>query len=168
MPATADKDGLFDSGVLGVERTHLVSPAGEHLLLRTGARMVRLDLRTGTLLEGPVLLRFAIEGMRDLGHKLMTLRRLVGLRRLGRLPSTLFPPERRARRWIMTLRALDGRDSGASHRDLAEGLFGADMTRSDWRSGTDYLRLRVQRLARLAERLRHGGYRDLLNAPSPI
>jgi len=60
--------------------------------------------------------------------------------------------------------ALDGRATGASHRTLAQGLFGADRvpTGPSWK--THDLRSRTLRLLVDAGRLRDGGYRNLLTA----
>ncbi len=156
---------LVDPHDLGVDVAHLMTPDGEEILLRHGCRSVRLAVRSGTFLEGPVHLRYTLEGMRDLGHQLMTLRRLVGLRRLKRLPLTLFPPERRAPRWTVMLRVLDARDAGASQREMAEIILGGTR---DWRRGSDYLRLRVQRLVRIARHFADGGYLALPKSRPPL
>jgi len=55
-----------------------------------------------------------------------------------------------------------GEPSRASHRDIAAALFGEKVVREDWSGRSDYLRLRVQRLIRTADKLVKGGYRDLL------
>ena len=78
---------------------------GEHLLIADGPRCIRIEVRSGTLLAGPVRLDYHLSGHADVAAKLLTLRRLTALCRLGRFPSTLFPPERRARRWAMALQA---------------------------------------------------------------
>jgi hypothetical protein len=68
----------------------------------------------------------------------------------------------RRRRMILGLRALDGRATGASHRVLAQGLFGADRvpTGPSWKAHD--LRSRTLRVLAEAHRLRDGGYRELL------
>jgi hypothetical protein len=81
---------------------------------------------------------------------------------MGRFPRGLFPLEPRARRWAMALQAYDGDVAGASHRDVAEVLFGNRIVRTDRAGRSDYLRLQVQRLLRAARRLVNGGYRQLL------
>lgn len=144
------------------------SCGSQQLLLKAGARMIRLDIRRGTALAGPVRLHFLMGGMRDLGHRLATLRRFVALCRLGRFPAALFARDRRAARWIMMLRALDGLDEGASQRELAEGLFGPAYAPPEWRGDSDYLRLRVQRLVRTAKQIRDGGYLKLLHGTPPL
>lgn len=137
----------------------------EELLLRCARGSVRLSVRSGSCLSGPVRFRYALEGLRSLPPKLLTLKRLLGLVR-GDPPSRgLYPREARAGRWVMMLRALDGFEAGASHREIAAALFGEDRARNEWREGSDYLRLRVQRLFRTATALSAGHYRALLRAP---
>jgi hypothetical protein len=162
LPAPDGNDAL-DIRAFGPAALILRDCGGrERLLLRDGLRMLRLDVDQGTLTEGPVRLRYKLEGLAELDHRLLTLRRLVALRRLGRLPAALYPLEGRAARWILLLRTLDGLAAGASQRELAVGLFATGGTQSEWRQRSDYLRLRVQRLVRTATALRDGGYRALL------
>ena len=59
-----------------------------------------------------------------------------------------------------TLQALDATLAGASLRDVAEGLFGADAVAADWHADGD-LRARVRRLVRRGDALMRGGYRRL-------
>ena len=70
-------------------------------------------------------------------------------------------PQRRAR-LILGLRALDGRDDGASYRELARGLFGASRVPDGPAWKTHDLRSRVMRLVVDANALRDGGYLTLL------
>ena len=60
---------------------------------------------------------------------------------------------------LHTLQALDATLAGASSRDVAEGLFGADAV-VDWYSDGG-LRSKVRRLARRGDALMLGGYRRL-------
>jgi hypothetical protein len=135
---------------------------GESLLLSDGTHRLQLEITSGTLLAGPVCLRYEISGFRHVEPKTLTLRRLLLLCRLGRFPLGLFPPEPRARRWVLALQAYDGMRAGASQRDIAVALFGEKAVRDDWCGRSEYLRLRVQRLLQLAHRLVTGGYRELL------
>ena len=61
---------------------------------------------------------------------------------------------------LHTLQALDATLAGASLRDVAEGLFGADAVAADWHADGD-LRARVRRLVRRGNALMRGGYRRL-------
>lgn len=136
----------------------------EELLLGSGRGGVRLSVRSGSCLRGPVRFRYALEGLRTLPAKLQTLKRLLSLVRSGSASRPLARPDVRVGRWIMMLRALDGLRDGASHRELAAALYGEDRTAREWRTGSDYLRLRVQRLVRSGLALSAGGYRALLSA----
>ena len=60
---------------------------------------------------------------------------------------------------LHTLQALDATLAGASSRDVAEGLFGADAV-VDWYSDGG-LRSKVRRLVRRGDALMRGGYRRL-------
>ncbi|EJU12127.1 hypothetical protein LH128_15411 [Sphingomonas sp. LH128] len=135
---------------------------GEHLLIAEGPRCIRIAVRSGTLLAGPVRLVYHVPDGIDVEAKLLTLRRLTALCRLGRFPATLFPPERRARRWALALQAWDGRQAGASHRDIAAVIHGERLVRRDWLGASDYLRTHVKRLLRTADMLVGGGWKHLL------
>lgn len=80
----------------------------------------------------------------------------------GRAMPEHGPSSHRRSRLVLGLRALDGRDAGASYRDLAAGLFGAARvpTGAAWK--THDLRSRTMRLVADAIRLRDGGYLALL------
>lgn len=65
---------------------------------------------------------------------------------------------------LHTLQALDATLAGASLREVAEGLFGAESVADDWHADSA-LRARVRRLVRRGNRLMHGGYRHLAQLP---
>ena len=67
---------------------------------------------------------------------------------------------------LHTLQALDATLAGASLREVAEGLFGADAVVADWHKDSA-LRARVRRLVRRGEALMRGGYRSLAQV-SPV
>ena len=164
-PAAPDDPDAFDLTRLASPVLVLRDTSGvEHLLIGDRDCRVRIDVTGGTVLEGPVRLHFEFAGLVGMEAKLLTLRRLVALIRLGRFPRGLFPlpPVGRARRWMMALRAMDARRAGATHREIAAVLFGEAMVAADWDGRSAYLRCRVQRLIRLGEALVQGGYRDLL------
>ena len=151
----------FDLADLGGLSVVVVAAEGcEHAAISDGPRRVRIDVVAGTVLAGPVCLRYRLEGFDGTEAKLLTVHRLLALRRLGRFARGFFPREHMAARWVMALRAWDGYAAGASHWDIAACLFSAD--RSDWRKQSDFLRLRVQRLVRTGRAMTTGGYRRLL------
>ena len=131
-------------------------------MLGQGCYRIQIDVRHGTLLDGPVRLRYQLAGAVGVEPKLVAINRLLALRRLGRFPRSLYPADRRAQHWTMALCALDGARAGANHRQIAAALWGDNAVNRDWRSGSDYLRARVRRLVDIGESLASGGYRNLL------
>lgn len=163
LPVPGGDGDAFDIHRFDRFATVLRCPDGqEHLLLSDGLRHLQLEVTAGSLLDGPVCFHYELSGIKHVEAKTLTLRRLLLLHRLGRFPRGLYPPERRARRWAMALRAHDAVGAGASHRKIAAALFGEKVVKEDWCGRSDYLRLRVQRLLRMADKLVNGGYRDLL------
>lgn len=163
QPAAVDAPDAFDLRALPypiVVLRHV--GGGEHVLIADGPRCIRVKVRSGTLLNGPVQLDFHVPGNSHAGAKIMTLRRLNALCRLGRFPVTLFPPERRARRWAMALQAWDGRQAEASHREIAIVLRGEATVRDHWYGKSDHMRTHIKRLLRTANALIGGGWRHLL------
>lgn len=70
----------------------------------------------------------------------------------------------RRERLILGLRALDGRQAGASYRVIASVLFGADRVPAGRAWKTHDLRSRTLRLVAEATALMKGGYLDLLRS----
>lgn len=134
----------------------------EHVVVSDGLRRIRLDVEHGTLSAGPVVLHYLLHGTRRAGPKLMTLRRLMALCLDRRFPSALFPRDPRADRWVQMLRVHDAERVGASHREVAEILFGVERVGAEWSGPSDALRSRVRRLIGEARQLAAGGYRWLL------
>lgn len=67
---------------------------------------------------------------------------------------------------LHTLQAFDATLAGASLREVAEGLFGADAVAADWHADGE-LRARVRRLVRRGTALMRGGYRRLAQIDVP-
>ena len=154
---------MLDLARLGPIVTLVTARAGrEHLLLSDGLRAIRIDVLTGTLLEGPVRLRYLIAGLASAEAPLLTLRRLLALGRTGRFSRSLHPRETRARRWVLALRASDALDAGADQREMASVLLSRTAGEPRWRSNASSVRSQVQRLVRGARRMAAGGYLDLL------
>ena len=154
---------ILDLSVWAHLVTVAISPSGaEHIAISDGYRRIRLDVVAGTLLAGRVRLSPVFDGLDSIEPKILTLRRLLGLIRLGRFSRGLHPRERMAPRWILALRACDALRDGAHHRDFASVLFGGRGSAAEWRGASDFQRLRVQRLVRIAKAMVKGGYRALL------
>ena len=71
-------------------------------------------------------------------------------------------------RWVLALRVHDALVEGASQREIAIGLFGAERVGEHWRGGSDSMRLNVRRLVGLARRLAQGGYRTLMTRSAEV
>jgi len=134
----------------------------EHVTVATDGAAISLRVRSGTLLDGPVRLAYALVGLSRLDAQLQTLRNLLGLVGHDRLSPRRISTNHTVTRWVAQLRALDALETGASARDIANLLFGERRTMRDWRDASDYLRLRIQRLVRGARAMRDGGYLSLL------
>jgi hypothetical protein len=160
-PAAPDDPDHVRLDALPGKTTLIVSGDRQHLLISDGAHQLRLDIH-GTLLEGPVRLHYQLAGTVGIEAKLHTLRRLLALLRLGRFARGLEIVEPRVDRWVLMLRAYDLGQAGASQREIAASLFGAERVACEWRTTSDSLRLRVQRLLRDAAAMVDGGYLALL------
>ena len=161
-PIASNSPDAFCLDRLGMPTTTIVSASGvKHVSISDGLRRIRLDVRTGTLFDGPVRLHYQLAGFADAEPHLLTLQQLLALHRLGRFALGLHPREAKAKRWAMMLRAHDLSTAGASQREIAIELFGGSAS-AEWRTRSDYLRLRIQRLLRDSDAMISGGYLDLL------
>lgn len=142
--------------------------AGEHILLTDGLRALRLDIREGTIREGPVRLRFLVEGPPSLAAPILALRRFDALMRQGCFAPSLHRPEPRAERLLRVLRAADAIAAGAGQRAIAAELLRGDVAAPRWREDRPELRLQAQRLVRDARGYLAGGYRALLTPSAGI
>lgn len=134
----------------------------EHLLIGDGTGQIRLDIRKGTVLNGPVQLRYDFEGAGAITAKLLTVQRLLALNHKGGWPRRLSRTSRRSQRWMMALRTFDGCADGASQREIAAALLGRAVVERDWDGPSTYLRSRMRRLVKLGEAMVRGGYLNLL------
>ena len=91
------------------------------------------------------------------------MQRLTSVWQHGRFLPTYFPVDRRCARWIKALRTYDGLRAGASQRDIAIMLHGADRVASDWDAYSDFMRSSVRRIIATAKALAHGGYLQIIN-----
>jgi len=156
------EDPAIDLAALPLAATVVSLAGGEQVTLSDGYRRIGLMVTGGTLLAGPVRARFVLGYAADLRARIVTLRRVSALLDTGRFPKSLYPREPSAERWLLALRAFDAATAGASQRDIAEALFAPLYRASEWKNEAEFLRLRVNRLLRLARRMARGDYRGLL------
>lgn len=159
--STARSD-TFDLETLRKLATIIEDEDGEHLLLSDGLRTVRLDVRGGSFVGGPVCLCYRLCGLVSAEPSLLTLRRLLALCRSGRFARSLHPREARARRWALMLRAADALAGGTDQREIARVLLSRSVAEPAWRSREPSVRSQVQRLVRCTRQMAGGGYRRLL------
>lgn len=87
--------------------------------------------------------------------------RLIAGRATGPPPRALELTPRHRLRLVRMVRALDGRMSGATYREIASVLFGAQrLPAAEWK--TSSIRAQTIRLVRDAQALMRGGYLKLL------
>jgi hypothetical protein len=154
---------LFDLARFSLFARLVTDEAADRLLLSDGLRSVRIDAQPGTFGHGPVHLNYELGGIMSAEPPLLTLRRFLALAGTGRLSRVLHPRERRARRWILLLRAWDGLGTGADQREIARILLSRSAGEPGWRNREPSVRSQVQRLVRSARAFARGGYRRLLD-----
>ena len=140
--------------------TTLAVDSGDHVIERHGAAL-RVHLVAAGCEPPAALLPFDRLFEIRASAAVRLWRGLTG-RNPGPNPADL-SPERRDR-LILALRGLDGRLDGATHREIANALFGAeDIPARDWISHD--LRDRTARLVRFGFSMMEGGFRRLLLHP---
>jgi hypothetical protein len=162
VPAKLADEDAIDPAAMAAWLCIVDEGRREHAVLSDGYRRIRLDLVSGSLRGGPVVLHYRLTGTHSVSAKIMPLRRLVALCRHRRFIDSLFPPDPRMARWIEILRVHDALVAGASQREIAEVLYAWQAGAERWREGSDGLRSRLRRLVKEARTLARGGYRQLL------
>lgn len=162
-PVLLDNPDAFELAHFEVFAVVAKSNSGiEHVALSDGCRRIRIDVISGTLLEGPVLLKHQLAGLTGLSPKILALRRLIALTKTRRFGPSLFPTARQTARIVDALQVFDGLSAGASHHDIAVALYGDDRVAAEWNGKSDSMRSRVRRLVGLANDLAAGGWQRLL------
>ncbi len=143
--------------------TVLQLPGEEHVRLSDGLRSIQFFVRDGTVLNGPVQVRFGMPGHGVLTPRLDTMRRFAALLRTKRFPHSLFAPPPHAVWWAQALTAFDAAQIGLPRREIAARLFGAEAAAQHWPAESEWMRSRVRRAMQMGEMLVNGGYRKILN-----
>lgn len=131
----------------------------EHILFRKSDLAVTFRLMGARANIAPVCLTYRSKGNDDA--------RKNGLVQT-KLPLLFAQPTR----WIIRTRdqlmlrdavvALDGRQAGASYREIAIAMVGAARAKEAWSSASRALKERVRRARTKGEEMRDGGYRTLI------
>ncbi|SHL51842.1 Uncharacterized conserved protein [Sphingobium sp. YR657] len=161
-----DDPEAWDIGSLGRPVTIFKDALGEEVLIGTARTAVRLSIAKGTLLDGPVRLIYQLSGRHQLSRRLLALRQLEALMRLGRVPRRLATPAVNSNRSVLLVRTLDAMAIHNSARSIAAALFGQEEVDAKWMHESDYLRMQTRRLISRARYLANGGYISLLHGSS--
>jgi hypothetical protein len=162
-PALSNDPEAFD--LAGSEVFAVVAKGSsdiEHVALSDGFRRIRIDVVSGTLLEGPVVMTHILTGLTGVSPKLLALRRLIALTRTRRFGASLFPVASQTARLVAALQVFDGLSAGASQRDIGVTLYGQQRVAAEWNGASDSMRSRVRRLVTLTYSLAAGGWQRLL------
>lgn len=143
-------------------RTAQAVDGAQHLLFQDSGQFLQVFVQGAELTKPVHLLSEAIQSPSILKHQLQLVERFNILIEGRTLRRASFSPNLRSQRLCTTLRVLDGRQAGASYRDIAVALFGPDRVNDDWNAGGDHLKNRIRRAARRGIFLMQGGYRALL------
>jgi hypothetical protein len=162
VPARGENEHAFDLRRWSRISTLLSSRDREHLLLQGPRQSIRIDVLSGTLDAGPVLLFHDLVGAADLEPAIAALRQFHRLCRTGEFLSESGPTLQQSRRLILALRTYDALAQGASIRDIGSMIHCDERVRADWPGSGDALKSQARRLIALAHHMVSGGYRRLL------
>lgn len=138
-----------------------VDSGREHVRLSQGAHSISLEVEEGTILNGPVYLKFFVN-FATVQPQILTLDRLYALCHLQKFRKKDFRLDQRRFRWLLALHALDLEKAGLSQRQIADRLID-EAVGLKWREKGNALRSRVRRIITLGRSLRDGGYLQLLS-----
>jgi hypothetical protein len=132
----------------------------QHVVLRANKASIQLTIEGADLTAGPVATTFLVPGFDRIVEARDQLDLLDRVLSPNRAPSSALP------RWSTRTKNLrdafitfDGRRAGASHKEIAILIYGAEDVAADWGVG---LRQRMQRHYSRGAALAAGGYRDFL------
>ena len=147
---------------LDCEKSVLIAPDGaEHVVLFDGGRQIQLACRGKSMLDDAVCLALPIAVMEDQQRKIMALNRLLSVARFKRIDPNNFKPHPRSRRLRFTIQVLDGMLAGASHREIAIQLYGAEKVAQDWNDPGNSLKDQIRKTLRRGRDLMNGKYHNL-------
>jgi hypothetical protein len=137
----------------------VIGPDGEHLLMRTSNRSLTIRLTGHRVSRAPVCLTFMISAQSKVRETAAILATYPDL--LTKRPRWV----KRTSEQILTrdaFIAFDGRDAGATHREVAEVIHGVKRVREEWSGRGGWMKERMRRALAKGRELCHGGYRKML------
>jgi len=155
---------LFSASDLAVA-TLAVHHAGMQVLLMTESELsLQLNVHGASLVAPVHLFADVVSMPPKRSERAATLAALNDLHTSGGFRSGRFQSEPRGARLCMVLQALDGSLAGASHRDIATEIFGADRVTETWRDPRSHLRDAVRRAISRGRMLMTAGYRQFVSS----
>lgn len=130
---------------------------GHALLLEATCLAHRLRAWLDPAVSEGAAIELAVPLDDHLRAELSAYQRQAAMLRGERLPALPREASRAGLLHLRALQALDGQQHGASHREIAEALFGADAVRARW-SADGELRAQVRHLLTRAQGFLRGGY----------
>lgn len=145
-------------------RVGVVAASGQrhHLFLGDQENWLQLMLHGAEPTGKLHLATSAIVTWPNIPERHQLLKRLSYLASHGRLASDLYRPHASADRLAHVLQVLDGSLQGASHREIALVMFGAERVARDWSRPGSHLRDHIRRAVQRGRYLMNGGYLELL------
>lgn len=146
-----------------VAHLHLDALGRQYLILKGTATHVVLHISGPLVTTGPVHIRVLIEGMTALDHTISLLSALSHLVH-GSRPSLVIdrPGRVEAIKLRDALIAIDGEQMGATRREIATVIYGADRVAEEWNDPSGRLKAVIKRDVLRGRRLVAGGYRQLV------
>jgi hypothetical protein len=131
----------------------------ERIVLRDAVAAATVRARGARACQGSVTLTFQVAGVPS---PLGIARHFGRLNNLLRAPVVQAPRSRERMFMRDALIALDARQVGASYRDIAVLIHGAERVSDTWQGRSSAMKERVRHLVARGQQLRDGAYRRLL------
>jgi hypothetical protein len=134
----------------------------QHVVFLGEGRGLQLAVQGASLMNPVRLLIDAAPGARAACLQTGLLKCFNDLSSEGRMKPRYSLRKIAARRLKTVLQALDGAMSGASHREIAIGIYGQERVAADWNDPKENLKDHIRKTIRRGFRLMNGGYRSFL------
>lgn len=136
----------------------------QHFVFKTSRRRVALCIDGSLATLGSIRLKFATIGLRGVARAVDGFSLLTEI--LYPDPAKIAPKAKSQPVTRIELRdaliALDGKQAGATRREIARVIFGNTAVAAEWSDPAERMKDRVKRSIKRGERLMNGGYRTLL------
>ncbi|MEH6742794.1 DNA -binding domain-containing protein [Hyphomonas sp.] len=159
--APGETDQIFEKGTRLCRIVHLTDAAGrEHFLVKGANCSIQIRCSGKSLLCGePVKMEFSVSGFDCPDEYIETLKRA---HRVYDAEATSPIWSRKGLGYRNALIALDALEAGMTYRETAMIFYGETRVMKDWAGPSSAMKSEMARLLAKGQRLRDGGYRELL------